>query len=285
MVIFFIFLIGLCLGSFMNVLIYRLPREESVVYPPSFCPNCGERLKAYDNVPLLGFLFLKGKCRYCDNKISIRYPVVELTTGILISTVYYKFGFSLESLKYSILFFLLLAAAWTDYFTSIDEENFECGIIPDEITIGGIIIGLIFAFIMSYKFFPVIFNLFAHLNFYNFFKIISLPPVYNIVGVICGFLILWLPAFLFQLITKKEGMGGGDIKLFMMIGAFLGWKPLFFILFCSSLIGTLIGIPMIILKRNRDYMIPYGPFISLATMFYIYCGDFIINKYLQIITH
>lgn len=280
-----IFFIGICFGSFMNVIIYRLPREKSIVTPPSSCPKCNNRLKFYDNIPILSYLILCGKCRYCKTRISIQYPVVEFITGIAIAFTYYKFGYSFLFLKYATFIFLLLAAALTDYFTAIDEENFECGIIPDEITIGGVTIGLIFSFALSYKMLPHLYQYVTNssFDFNKVINIISTPPVYHIFGVLAGFLILWLPAFIFQLVTKKEGMGGGDIKLFMMIGAFLGWKPLFFILFISSLMGTVIGIPLIIFKRDKEYMIPYGPFIALAAVLYVFYGDKIINKYMQMI--
>ncbi len=285
--IFLIFFIGLCFGSFMNVIIYRLPREKSIVFPPSSCPKCSNKLKFYDNIPLISYILLKGKCRYCKTKIPLQYPIVELITGFFVVFAYYKFGVTLLFFKYSVFIFLLLAAAFTDYFTAIDEENFECGIIPDEITIGGMIVGVLFAFALSYKLIPLLYKfiLNSNLDFTAILKIISTPPIYNIIGVLTGFLILWLPAFIFQIITKKEGMGGGDIKLFMMIGAFLGWKPLFFILFVSSLVGTLVGIPMIVFKKNKEYMIPYGPFISIATILYIFYGDKIINKYFQMLNY
>ncbi len=240
----------------MNVLIYRLPRGGSVVTPPSSCPKCGEKIKFFDNVPLLSFFILGGKCRYCNEKISLRYPTVELSTGIAFFLIYMKFGLQLELIKYLVFTFLLLVAAFTDMFTALDE-NFECGIIPDEISIGGTVLGLLF----SLFFYPGILN--------------------SILGAVSGFLILWLPSFIYYIITKKEGMGGGDLKLFAMIGAFLGAKPLFFILFFSSLFGVVVGLPFILVKKNRDFPMPFGPFISLATIFYIFYGNMIVDMYLN----
>lgn len=240
----------------MNVLIYRLPRGGSVVTPPSSCPKCGEKIKFFDNVPLLSFFILGGKCRYCNEKISLRYPTVELSTGIAFILIYMKFGLQPELIKYLVFTFLLLVAAFTDMFTALDE-NFECGIIPDEISIGGTVLGLLF----SLFFYPGILN--------------------SILGAVSGFLILWLPSFIYYIITKKEGMGGGDLKLFAMIGAFLGAKPLFFILFFSSLFGVVVGLPFILVKKNRDFPMPFGPFISLATIFYIFYGNMIVDMYLN----
>lgn len=256
MIPFFIFLLGLVFGSFMNVLIARLPEGLSIVTPSSRCPYCANQIKFYDNIPLLSFLFLKGKCRHCDEKISVRYPLVEVVTGLLFLFVYLKIGFGFVLVKYLVFVFLLLTAAFTDLFTAFDDK-YECGIIPDEISVGGIGAGLAFSL------------------FFN-------PGILNcIIGALTGFLILWVPSYVYYLLTKKEGMGGGDLKLFAMIGAFLGAKPLFFILFFSSFAGVVVGLPFIIWKKSRNFPIPFGPFISLATIFYIFYGNRIIDIYLN----
>lgn len=255
---FFVFVVGLCFGSFMNVLIYRLPLEKSVVHPGSACPSCGNTLKFYDNIPVFSYLILGGKCRNCKIHISIQYPIIELITGVVFLLTYLQFGLTLSFLHYSVFIYLLMAAAFTDLFTAFDHENFECGIIPDEISLGGVGIGIAFSFFTG------------------------LGIIQSLIGVAVGFAILFVPAYLFQLIMKKEGMGGGDIKLFMLIGAFLGWKPLFFVLFMSSLIGTLIGIPMILIKKDKEFMIPFGPFISFAAILYVFYGQVIIDSYLAL---
>lgn len=243
----------------MNVLIYRLPREKSVVSPGSACPSCGNFLKYYDNIPVVSYLLLKGCCRSCGMHISMKYPLIELfVTGVIVFT-YMIFGPTVIFLKYAVLAYLLLAAALTDLFTAFDPENFECGIIPDEISLGGVVLGVAFSF-----FTPI-------------------GWLQSFIGVAVGFLILYVPALLFKILMKKEGMGGGDIKLFMLIGAFLGWKPLFFVLFVSSLLGTLIGVPMILIKKDKEFMIPFGPFISLAALIYVFYGHQIINMYLNLV--
>jgi len=251
-----VFLLGLIFGSFMNVLIARLPDGLSIITPSSSCPICAAKIKFYDNIPVLSFVLLRGKCRYCGEKISFRYPLVELVTAFLFLSVFIKVGFSFILIKYFIFVFLLLTAAFTDLFTAFNQK-YECGIIPDEISIGGIGVGLI----LSFFFHPGIIN--------------------SVIGAAAGFLILWVPSFVYYLLTKKEGMGGGDLKLFAMIGAFLGFKPLFFILFFSSLAGVVVGLPFIIWKGSRNFPIPFGPFISLATIFYIFYGNRIIDIYLN----
>lgn len=237
----------------MNVLIYRLPREESVVSPPSACPGCGNNIKSYDNIPVLSYIFLRGKCRNCGEKISIQYPVVELTTAVAALFVYLNFGMTIEFAKAVTFAFLLLGAGFTDYFTAMDEENFECGIIPDTYSLGGLVVGLGFAF-------------FTELGIKD-----------SVFGAAAGFLSLWLPAFLYNLIKKKEGMGGGDIKLMAMIGAFLGWQSIYFVVFLSAIAGALVGIPATYLMKDKDYQMPYGPFIVIAAFGYLFYGDYMIG--------
>ena len=261
---FYIFslLLGMIFGSFMNVLICRLPYGNSIVFPPSSCPVCKSRIRFYDNIPIISFLLLGGKCRDCHTKISYQYPLVELVTGAFFLAVYAKFGISVLALRYFVFVFLLLTIAFTDLFTSLDTKNFECGVIPVILTRGGIILGFIFAL-----FSPSILN--SLLN--------------SFLGVLVGGLVIWLPGFIYKLVTKREGMGFGDVELFGMIGAFLGYKPILLILFLSSFIGTIVGIPVIMIKKNRYFPIPFGPFISLATMVYIFYGDGIIQLYSKLI--
>ncbi len=241
----YVFIIGLVFGSFLNVLIARLPRGLSVAYPPSSCPECGHRIRFYHNIPLIGFILLKGRCRDCGGKISMKYPLVELLTGVMFLLVFLKFGISLYTLKYLVFVFLLLGAGLTDVFTAADP-GFECGIIPDTYTLGGAVMGVMFSFITH----PGITD--------------------SLIGAAAGFLSLWIPAFLYKKLRRQEGMGGGDIKLMMMIGAFLGYVPVYFIVFGSALIGSAVGIPLVILKKDKNYMIPFGLFIAAAALLYIF---------------
>lgn len=244
----------------MNVLICRLPYGKSIVYPSSSCQTCGHKIRFYENIPILSYIFLKGRCSSCKTKISIQYPFVELATGFAFLFAYKYFGVSVLTLKMIVFLYLLLVIAFTDFFTSLDSDNFECGVIPVVLTRGGIVLGVILSLMVA----P---GLKTFLD--------------SLIGILVGGLIIWLPGFIYQLITKKEGMGFGDVELLAMIGAFLGYKPLFLILMLSSLFGTIIGIPVILIKKDRNFPLPFGPFISIATIVYIFYGDFLVNLYLN----
>ncbi|MGA1862417.1 prepilin peptidase [Deferribacter thermophilus] len=250
-------LLGLIFGSFFNVVINRLPYGKSIVFPGSACPKCGQEVRWYDNIPVISYILLNGRCRNCGLKISFQYPFVEIITAVITVWLYVKYGMSILFVKYFILCGLLLCAGIIDLNTALDD-NFETGIIPDELSLGGIPVGLIFGFIEK-------------------------SLLISIIGGIIGFLLLFIPGFVYKLVTGKEGMGGGDIKLFAMIGTFLGYKPLFFILFISSFLGAVIGLFFIHIYKRRDYPIPFGPFISLASIIYIFYGEEIIQSYLKMI--
>ena len=245
-----IFFIGLCIGSFVNVCIYRMPLEESIVTPPSFCPKCKNKIKWYHNIPILSYIFLKGKCAYCNNKISLIYPFIELLIGVLFFINYSLFGFSIHFFIYNIFLIFLIIATFID---------FKYMIIPDEISIGGLIIGFIFSFFRN-----------------------DLTWIESLIGIILGGGILLLIIKVYFLLTRKEGMGGGDVKLLAMIGAFLGYKSLLFVIFSSSFFGTLIGIPLIMAKKDKNNLaIPFGPFLSFGAIVYLYFGEKIINWYFK----
>lgn len=254
--------IGLIFGSFMNVLICRLPYGKSVVMPGSSCVKCGYKLKFYENIPVLSYIFLNGRCSNCKEKISFQYPLVEITTGVLFFLVYKYFGLTLLSFKMLVLVFLLLAIGFTDYFTSLDRKHFECGVIPVVLTRAGMLLGIVLSFVVQ----PGISSI-----------------VNSVLGAAIGGFIIWLPGYLYKLITKKDGMGSGDVELFGMIGSFLGYKPMFFILFLSSIIGAIGGSIVISIKKDKNYPIPFGPFISLATLVYIFYGDRLVKGYLNMI--
>jgi leader peptidase (prepilin peptidase)/N-methyltransferase len=234
------------MGSFMNVLIYRLPRELSIVRPPSHCTSCGERVRFYDNVPVFSWIFLGGKCRFCGSKISVMYPMTELLTGFLVWYAFYRFGLSAQFVMAVLLILTAVSAGLADLFSALDAENFECGIIPDSL----IVFGLVSALAMGY---------FLHHN--------MLFPIY---GAVVGFLALYIPSFLYKLVRKREGMGFGDVKLVAVLGAFLGLKSVFFVVFASALMGAVIGIIWQFASGKRDMMIPFGPFISAAGLIYLF---------------
>lgn len=246
----FVFLFGAVIGSFLNVCIYRIPLKKSIVSPPSSCPSCGELIKSYDNVPIFGYIFLGGKCRNCKTSISIRYPLIEALCGLLALSLYYKFSFSADFF----IFALFTASLVVITFIDLDKR-----IIPDVISLPGIVIGLCLSYFIT-----------------------QITVVDSLIGIISGGGSLFLFALGYHLLTGKEGMGGGDIKLLAMIGAFTGWKGILFTIFASSLIGSVIGVAlMAIMKKDKRYAIPFGPFLSLGTLMYVFFGEEIINWYLN----
>src|SRR5512136_751796 len=240
---------GALIGSFLNVCICRLPREESIVTPGSHCPQCNNPIRFYDNIPMLSYLLLKGKCRHCGKPISIQYPVVEGVTDLYSWVLFLTYGPSL-----SYLFFFAFVAALI-VMTVIDLQH---QIIPDVISIPGMGVGLLGSLVLT------------HLSFPN-----------SLGGLLLGGGSLFLVATIYQWLFKREGMGGGDVKLLGMIGTFLGWKAVILTILLSSLIGSLIGILVMALKgKNFKYAIPFGPFLSLGAVLTLFYGESIIHWYL-----
>ncbi len=245
----FTFLFGAVIGSFLNVCIYRLPDHESVVFPASHCRACSRVLSWYENVPLLSYLLQRGKCRTCGAQFSSRYFWVELLTAILAIALVMHSGLTTVSIGY----FLFVAALVTITFIDLDHQ-----IIPDVISLPGVVVGLLFSFLVS------------HLGFWNSF-----------IGVIIGGGVLLAVALGYKAITGREGMGGGDIKLLAMIGAFLGWQSVPFTLFVASCFGSIIGI-VVMIRRHADSQLPlpFGPFLALGAVSYLFFGERVINWYL-----
>jgi len=238
--------LGAIVGSFLNVCIYRIPSEKSIALPASHCPSCKHPLKFYDNIPIISYIILRGKCRNCDERISPVYPAIELLTAVMSLLLFRKYGLSLEYL-FSFMFTCALIVI-----TFIDLKH---QIIPDVITLPGI----------------PLFALAAIL-----FMDITLKA--SLIGILAGGGCLYLVAFVYQLLTKREGMGGGDIKLLAMLGGFLGWHSLWFIIMASSLIGSVTGISAMICKgKDTKYAIPFGPFLSIAAVVYIFWGNMVMK--------
>ncbi|WP_457600657.1 prepilin peptidase [Hydrogenivirga sp.] len=227
-----VFLLGLVLGSFYNVLIYRLPRNVSVVFPSSHCPECKHRISWYDNIPIVSYLILRGRCRHCGAKISLQYPLVELSSGLLALYSYYKWGLSPEALIYYAFFSALLVASL------IDLKFF---ILPDVITLPGIVLGLGSSFLRS-----------------------DITPVQSVVGALTGFAIPFAIYIYYVKLRKMEGLGFGDVKLLAFIGSVTGVYGVFTGLFLGSLFGLVFALPSIVRNRNTQFVIPFGPFISLG---------------------
>jgi leader peptidase (prepilin peptidase)/N-methyltransferase len=237
----FLTCVGAAVGSFLNVLIFRIPEGQSIVLPSSHCPKCGHAIRVYDNIPIISYLILRGKCRDCHEKISMQYPIVEAVAALMSLLLFLKFGLSFKYLSSSIFICALIVI------TFIDLRH---QIIPDVISLPGI---------------PVFFFLAV------FFMNLTLWE--SLLGILIGGGCLFAIAFLYEIITKREGMGGGDIKLLAMLGAFLGWKSLFFILFVSSLLGAVVGVSAMIIKgQDMKYAVPFGPFLSIAAVAYLFVG-------------
>ena len=252
-----VFMFGACWGSFLNVCIYRIPAELSVVKPRSRCPKCMTNLAWKDNIPIFGWLFLGGKCRYCKAPISLRYPMIELLTGVLFTLVWIHYMYQPAAIPFMVMVFGLILGSMVD----IDEMW-----IPDRCTIGGMIIGPIFSFLI-----PSMHGVEGHLD----------GLVQSLIGLVVGFGSLWSVAVIGKLILKKDAMGFGDVKLMGALGAFLGWQSIVFIVFCSSLIGTIVGVSFIALG-NKEWQakIPFGPYIALAAIIWMLGGYALWNAYI-----
>ena len=252
-------LIGAILGSFANVCIVRLPREKSVLWPPSHCPACGHRLSWWENVPLLSYIVLRARCRSCRRLISARYPVVEAICIVLSILLWLKLGHPLDYLLY---FCLLVVPLVVISFIDLSHR-----VIPDVISIPGIFVGIGVRVVLegSAGRYPQ-----AALN--------------SVAGALLGGAMLFLVAFAYERIKKREGLGGGDIKLIAMLGAFFGWRAAIFILFMSSVLGSIVGALLIlVLRRDMKYAIPFGPFLALAGIIYLFFGRYLINWYVGLL--
>lgn len=270
-----VFIFASVIGSFLNVCIYRLPRGKSIVFPPSHCTNCESKIKPYHNIPIFGYLYLKGKCFNCKEKISLQYPFVEIISGVLAVFLYGKYGLGLEFASYLVLCLSLIVITFIDL---------EFMIIPNVITFPGILIGFLFAALQTD--WNIFFEVIPAISGNNFGQIISATPILNsLFGIILGGGILFCIAYVYKLIRKIDGMGMGDVKLLAMLGAFLGPGGVVFIIFVSSLIGTVVGVSlMIYYKGTMKYAIPYGPFLSLAAIAFIFTGGLspILEKIFQV---
>jgi len=249
-VLIFAALFGLAVGSFLNVCIFRVPRDLSVVRPRSFCPSCEVSLAWYDNVPVFSYLLLRGRCRYCENPIGASYLLVEITTATTFVAVLSVYGLSLAAAKWIIYECVLIVLFWTDW-----QER----ILPDEFTIGGSIVGLVFALLVHVP------SLFGEVLLRDQgWRIESLANA--VMGGLFASLPIWLLAFLYEKLRGREGLGMGDVKLLFLIGIFLGPENALSALTLGATTGALFGIAMV-LRRREDawtYALPFGSFLALA---------------------
>lgn len=243
---FIIFIFGAIIGSFLNVCIYRIPKEESIAYPQSHCMSCGNDLRPYDLIPILSYVFLKGKCRYCGEKVSIRYPIIEFITGLLFLMTFIQYGLSLNFIKYVLLISILIVIGMIDLDTT--DVYFST-------TLMGVIFSVIFLVIYLYRGIPI--------------------SSYIYGGIIGGGTLALI------ILITKGGMGWGDFEICFVCGLFLGFKLTLVMLGLSFIIGSIISLILIALKKKsrKDY-IPFGPFIALASILTIFIGEKITYLYL-----
>jgi leader peptidase (prepilin peptidase)/N-methyltransferase len=243
--------IGSIFGSFSNVIISRLVQGQSIVVPRSHCPNCKKTLKWHHLVPIFSWIFLKGKCGFCATKISVRYPVVEILMAYLFGLCVYHYGLTVTSLEYLIFIFGLVTASF------IDIDHY---LLPDKITLLGIVLGLFGSIVNPERQF-----------------------IDSLLGVIFGGGALWLVAYLYQSLRNQEGLGGGDIKLIAWIGALLGWKSIAFVVMTGSLVGTVFGLALSLgSKQGLKTAIPFGPYLALGALLYIFGGSSLNTLYLSL---
>jgi len=234
-------LFGLCLGSFANVCIYRIPLDKSIVHPASSCPHCGVRIRFFDNIPVFSYLLLMGRCRQCRASISMRYPLVEILMAFLSLALFIRFGFQLQYLQFMVFAGTLVILSFID---------FDHKILPDVLTLPGIAVGWLVSFLPG-----------------------GISWTDSLIGLAAGGGSLYLVATVYERITGREGLGGGDIKLLAMIGAWMGWQSLPLIVLMSSLSGAVIGSVFILSGgKGARTQIPFGPFLSLGALSYLFFG-------------
>ncbi|MDD2749122.1 A24 family peptidase [Acidithiobacillus sp.] len=253
----FVGLFGLLIGSFLNVVVHRVPRRESIIRPSSHCPQCGHVLRAWENIPVLSWLLLRGRCHSCGSSISWRYPALELLTGIFSVVVAWQWGFRWSLIPALFFTWTLLAL------TLIDLET---QLLPDRITKPGMLLGLLI-------------NASAFLGS----GLALTTPLNALLGIVLGYGSLWLLATVYLKMTGRHGMGGGDLKLLGLIGAWLGWQAVFLTLFIAAISGGLVATVFLLRGKGRDYAIPFGPYLALGGwLMLLWPGD-IIHAYLHLL--
>ena len=241
-------MLGLIIGSFCNVVIYRLPQRKSIITPGSHCRSCATPIHSWDNIPVLSYLLLGGRCRACRARISLRYPCVEITSGVLYVLLEMKFGLTIPFAVYALLTSSLLIIALID---------FDYKIIPNVITLPGIAVGLCLSI-----------------------GVLPITPLAAVSGLLIGGTLFYLIALI-----SKGGMGGGDIKLIAMIGAFLGWQGALFTTFSGALLGSLVGGTLMLLgRKGRKDKVPFGPFLSCGAVLFMLSGEDLVQWYLTLLS-
>lgn len=257
------FTVGAIVGSFLNVVIHRYPREESIVFPASHCPHCRTPIKPYDNIPVVSFLFLGGRCRACRAPISIRYPLVELANALFYLAVFQRTGFSLLFFAVAAVVSMLLCLIYIDA---------EIQILPDVIDLPGIAIGVGIGSLMQFG------------GAYGPGLLLSRSVIDSLAGAVIGASLLYAIAIAYRLVRKIEGMGLGDVKMIAMLGAVLGWEPLFPLLVIASVLGAVIGgVVAANSPKGMQAAVPFGVFLGLAALVVLFFGPTLWSWYLALL--
>ncbi len=245
-----VFMFGAMAGSFLNVCIARIPNRESVVRPSSHCPKCSNPIYFFDNIPIISFVILLGRCRFCGERISPRYLVVEALSGLLAAALYYQFGLGLAFFTACVFVAALIVVSFIDL---------DVRIVPDAISLPGIAIGVIISLIAKY--------------WVDDPSEVIPTPFSAVAGIFAGGGFLFAVAWMYQRLTGIDGMGGGDIKLLAMIGAFLGWQSIPFTIFLASLAGSVIGLGvMLVTGAGRRLALPFAPFLCFGATLHLFFG-------------
>ncbi|MBK9293198.1 MAG: prepilin peptidase [Oligoflexia bacterium] len=251
--ILFLFVLGACFGSFGGVVVLRLMKGQSIISPKSFCQECNTAIAFYDNIPLISYLVLKGRCRKCAKPIGKKLFLIELLSALIFVSLFLKLGLTWNYVEAVVLSWGMLVISFID---------FDHRIIPDVFTLPGILIGILGAWVNPDR-----------------------TVVTSLMGFLAGGGVLWTVAFIYSAVKKEEGMGGGDIKLLAWIGAVMGWQAVIYTILVSSVLGSVVGILMGIRQKSSQGLlktsIPFGPFLSLAAFSFFFMGEELIKKYLQ----
>jgi leader peptidase (prepilin peptidase) / N-methyltransferase len=265
----FIFLFGLIIGSFLNVCILRIPGGKSIVLPASACTKCGAAIRPYDNIPVISYLLLGGKCRKCKTKISPMYPVVEFLTGLLFLACYEAFGLTFETLKWAIFSAIMIVLVFTDL-----RER----ILPDVVNYTGLAMGLAMSLFTKPSDGTALWLANHTFDFPPPTPVVSLADA--LFGAAIGSSLLWLVSEAYFRLRGREGMGLGDVKMMLMAGAFLGAKRTLLTIFVGSVLGSVLGLAFILARRKgSEYELPFGTFLGMAAVLVVFFGTPVINWY------
>jgi leader peptidase (prepilin peptidase) / N-methyltransferase len=264
---------GLIIGSFLNVCIYRIPLGKSIVFPGSGCPHCRQSIRFYDNIPVLSYLLLRGKCRFCKEPISIQYPIVELLTALAFYACARIWEFGSPTFVNSLFLSVIIILIFTDYHHQI---------LPDILTIPGIVAGILLSTFQKHEFYYDQLSMRLASLLFPAHAQTALPWIGSVIGAIIAGGVLFVVSIVYELVRKKQGLGFGDVKMMAMVGAFLGWPLAWLTIFAGSFLGSLVGIlGMIFRNMNLQTKLAFGVFLGLGTAFSLFKGPSFLHWYLN----